>query len=151
MLRVHPLVELILGWGVAQDRDSACGRIEALKAGRVAGRGEGLAGSRGVQDPLDGGSVGDLGDDPHRLPTAGAPQREDFINAGELHRPQMLEGERDVSVTSRVGAWAGWLDACAGPSFGRPARAVTAACSGALGATVIPMPVAPWGWVRQPL
>ena len=50
---------------------------------------------------------------------------------GEQHRSQ---GERDVSVTSGVSAWAGRFDAYAGPSIGRPARVVTAARSGALGA-----------------
>ncbi len=29
------------------------------------------------------------GDDPHRLPTAGAEERQDFIDTGEQHRPQI--------------------------------------------------------------
>jgi hypothetical protein len=81
-LPAHPLIELVLGLGFTQGERIAF----VLLPGRTAGgRGDvrclcGLAeyARMRVIDPL---SV--KGDQSHRLPTAGAPQREDFVNAGE--------------------------------------------------------------------
>ena len=55
-LPAHPLAELILGRGIAQERISALGQIEVLPAGRAAGRGDWRWVNRltdVVQDPLD--------------------------------------------------------------------------------------------------
>ena len=80
----YPLVKLILGEGYTQGDRLAFARIEVLLPGRTAADVRCLGGLAEVgEDARDRSAVGDEGDQSHRLPTAGAPQREDFVNAGE--------------------------------------------------------------------
>ncbi len=95
---------------------SALAGFEVLLPGRTAGGRRDVRCLCGLaevgEDARDRSAVGDEGDDPHRLPTAGAPQRGDCINAGEQHRPQIRRRR------------AGRLCYLSGGRLGRPARRI---------------------------
>ena len=106
-LPAYPLIELILGQGVVQGRVGAFAWIEGLlPVRRAAGQGDrrwrcGLA--EILEDGLNGAHLGDEGEDPHRLATAGAEERElassarqadpslglAFIDPCEQHGPEI--------------------------------------------------------------
>ncbi|MGH8653849.1 MAG: hypothetical protein ACREYE_17505 [Gammaproteobacteria bacterium] len=81
---------------------SAFARIEVLLEGRTAG-GRGDARCMGrptemLKYALNGTQLGDEGDDPHRLATSSAEEREDFIEAGEQHGPEVAGMGRGLGV-----------------------------------------------------
>jgi hypothetical protein len=81
-LAAHSLVQLNLRQGSARGEHIAFGTIEVLLPGRTAGGRDDVRRLAGLgevgQDAVDRSAVSDSGDQLHRLPRPGVPQRDDL-------------------------------------------------------------------------